>query len=158
MPHLPESTNPIDWARYFAIEANNRAWQLASQRERSEIQLQEMLHAAHASAYHWNTVGTDLNRARAKYLLAEVHALVGFGASALSLATEALSYFETVDTPDWERAYLHVIHSHAAAAAGDAHSHAASYFTADAAVQSIVDPEDRRIVEQTFVQVPGPGQ
>jgi hypothetical protein len=35
MPHVPESTNPEDWHRYFAIENNNRAWELAA-RSRTE--------------------------------------------------------------------------------------------------------------------------
>lgn len=55
---------------------------------------------------------------RATYLVAEVHALLGLGPSATALATRALTWFESVDAPDWERAYLHVIHAHAAAAAG----------------------------------------
>jgi hypothetical protein len=156
MPHLPETTDPKAWARYFAMETNNRAWQLASQAIRSASESREMLDAAHASAYHWNIVGADLNRMRANYLVAEVHALLGFGASALALATEALSYFDDVEAPDWERAYLHVIHSHAAAAAGDAEIHAASYSLAQAALREVADPEERRVVEQTFVQVPEP--
>jgi len=156
MPHLPETTDPRTWSRYFAMEANNRAWQLASQAIRSASESREMLDAAHASAYHWNIVGTELNRMRANYLVAEVHALLGFGASALALATEALSYFESFDAPDWERAHIHVIHSHAAAAAGDSEAHIASYSLAQAALRDVADPEDRRIVEQTFVQVPEP--
>ncbi len=156
MPHLPTDTEPASWARYFAMAGNNRAWELAAKLERSEAEDREMLDAAHASAFHWNAVGTDLNRMRAAYLVAEVHALLGLGASALSLADEALGWFRDVDTPDWERAFLHTIHAHAAAAAGDTDAHASSYANALEALAAIADPEDRQIVEQTFVQVPRP--
>jgi hypothetical protein len=156
MPHLPDDDDPKAWARYFAMASNNRAWELAAQAQRTESESREMLDAAHASAFHWNAVGTDLNRMRARYLVAEVHALLGLGPSALALATEALSYFEDVEAPDWERAYLLVIHAHAAAAAGDETAHAASYEAAESALERIDDHEDRRIVEETFMQVPRP--
>jgi len=29
MPHTPEDLEPDNWHRYFAMENNNRAWQLA---------------------------------------------------------------------------------------------------------------------------------
>jgi hypothetical protein len=51
---------------------------------RSAAEDQEMLNAAHASAWHWAGVGTELNRMRATMLLAEVHALLGLGQSALA--------------------------------------------------------------------------
>lgn len=157
MPHLPDDTDPARWARYFAMEANNRAWQLAAHNRRSDSECREMLDAAHASAFHWNSVGTDLNKMRATYLVAEVHALVGFGASALALANQALSYFEGMEIPDWERAYLYAVHAHAGAVAGDTQTHTVSYGIAEAALEDVADPEDRRIVEQTFTQVPRPG-
>jgi len=115
-----------------------------------------MLNAAHASAFDWNRVGTDLNRARATYLLAEVHALCGLGSSALALAGDAAAFFRNVETPDWEQAYLHTVLAHAAAAAGDRQTHARCYAAAEAALNGISDPEDRRIVEQPFCQVPQP--
>lgn len=60
MSHLPDSADPEAWSRYFAIEANNRAWALASQPSRSTPEAREMLQAAHASAFHWNVVGAGL--------------------------------------------------------------------------------------------------
>lgn len=158
MPMPPETTEPQAWNRHFAMQANNRAWELASQPTRTEAESREMLDAAHASAHHWSACGTELNRMRADYLLAEVHALLGLGASAMTRAVETLSYFERVETPDWERAYVRVIHAHAAAAAGDARTHAESYALAETAIRAIADPEDRRIVEQTFAQVPRPAR
>lgn len=52
-----------DWHRYFAATTNNRAWEL-SVKERTAREDQEMLNAAHASAYHWSAVGTTAARMR----------------------------------------------------------------------------------------------
>lgn len=157
MPNEPDSTDPQAWSRYFAVEANNRAWDLASLPTRSAEQARDMLDTAHASAFHWNGVGNELNRVRASYLIAEVHALLGMGESAMARATGVLSYFESAEAPDWERAYVYAIHAHAAAAAGDGEAHRSSYAAAQAALAEVADPEERRIVLQTFSQVPQPG-
>jgi hypothetical protein len=63
MSNLPEDANPEHWQRYFAIEFNNRAWSLTT-RPRSADEDREMLNTAHASALHWNAIGTELNRMR----------------------------------------------------------------------------------------------
>ena len=115
-----------------------------------------MLNSAHASALHWSRVGTELNRFRAKTLLAEVHALHGFGASALALADEVRDYFLPRDTADWEVAFVHTIHAHAAAVAGQRDLHEQSYQAAQQAIEEVADEEDRRIVRLTFAQVPPP--
>lgn len=155
MPHLPQDTDPGNWHRYFAMECNNRAWQLATQSRSAEEDL-EMLNAAHASAFHWATMGAELNDMRAKTLLAEVHALLGLGASALKYADETKAWFLARETEDWEIAYAYVIHAHAAATAGASELHKDSYAQALIALEAIADEEDRKIVLQTFEQVPEP--
>ncbi len=144
-----------DWHKRFAAKANNRAWELSIV-ERTAEQDQEMLDAAHASAWHWRVVGTELNRMRSTMLLAEVHALLGFGSSALRYAEEMRTYFVGRETADWELAFTHVIHAHAASAAGAVDTHRVAYQSAQIALKAIVDDEDRAIVNKTFRQVPAP--
>ena len=155
MPLSPSDSDLQDWHKHFAVQANNRAWEL-SVLERTAEQDQEMLDAAHASAWHWSAVGTELNRMRATMLLAEVHALLGLGASALRYAEEMRTYFLGRETPDWELAFTHVIHAHAASAAGAVDTHRVAYQAAKIALQAIADDEDRAIVNKTFHQVPVP--
>ncbi len=99
MPHVPTETEPDAWHRYFAIETNNRAWELAGH-ERTGEEEQEMLHAAHASALHWAAIGTQLNVMRATMLLALVHALMDDGGRALTYADEMRSFFLQRGEPD----------------------------------------------------------
>jgi hypothetical protein len=93
---------------------------------------------------------------RAKTLLAEAHALAGFGDSALALADEIRSYFLDRDTDDWEIAYVHTIHAHAASVAGNSDLHRDSYASAQQALGEITDEDDRLIVMETFSQVAPP--
>ena len=115
-----------------------------------------MLNAAHASAFHWGQVGNELNHMRAKMLLAEVHAQLGYGQSAMAYAEEIRGYFLNRDTPDWELAFTHAIYAHAAFAAGNSEAHRAAYQEAVKAMNAIADEEDRKIVRKTFDQVPPP--
>ncbi len=155
MPQIPESTDPMDWHRYFAIENNNRAWELAAG-SRTEKDNQEMLNSAHASALHWDVAGTELNHMRAKTLLAEVHALLGYGPSALAYIEEVREFFVKRDSADWEIAFLHTIHAHAACVAGQIDLHRSLYTEATRAIEAIADDEDRNIVLATFNQVEKP--
>ena len=155
MPQQAPDSEPKDWHKRFAAEANNRAWEL-SVLERTAEQDLEMLDAAHASAWHWSAIGTELNRMRSTMLLAEVHALLGFGASALHYAEEMRTYFVGRETDDWELAFTHVIHAHAASAAGAVETHRLAYQAAKIALNAIADAEDRAIVNKTFSQVPLP--
>jgi hypothetical protein len=143
------------WHRRFAAAANNRAWDLSVQ-TRNAAEDQEMLNAAHASAWHWTKVGSELNRMRATMLLAEVHALFGLGQSALAYADEMRTYFLGVQSPDWEVAFVHVVHAHAASAAGETEQHRASYGLAVAALEAVSNEEERSIVASTFGHVPKP--
>ena len=152
----PSDSDLQDWHKRFAAQANNRAWEL-SVLERTAEQDQEMLDAAHASAWHWSVIGTELNRMRSTMLLAEVHALLGFGASALRYAEQMRTYFVSRETADWELAFTHVIHAHAASTAGAIEAHRIAYEKALVAIKAIAEEEDRAIVNKTFNQVPVPG-
>ena len=154
-PTAPDETDAPAWHKRFAAGCNNRAWDLATQ-SRTPAEDREMLDAAHASAWHWGRIGTELHRMRAQMLLAEVHALLGMGPSSLRLAGEMRSYFLSRETPDWELAFTHAIYAHAAHAAQRPEEHRRAYADAVAALQAIADPEDRQIVDKTFSQVPLP--
>ena len=152
----PEDLSPESWHRFFGSTANNRAWTLA-ELPADQVDRDELLNAAHAAAWHWQQIGTELHRMRACMLLAQAHAQAGLGRSALAYAERMRRFFlMTPDTPDWELAFTHVVHAHAAVAAGAQQQHADSYANAQAAVHAIADEEDRAIVERVFRHVPRP--
>jgi hypothetical protein len=154
MAKPPETTDPQNWHRFFGASANNAAWQFAEQAPET-VNARELLNAAHTAAWHWEAVGTELNSMRARMLLAHAHAMAGLGRTALQFADEMRAYFLAApDTPDWELAFVHVVHAAAAHAAGAIAEHAASYAKAQAALAAIADADDRAIVERVFRHVP----
>ena len=156
MMQSSSSTEFQEWQRQLVMRCNNRAWSLSVQ-SRTPAEDREMLDAAHTSAYHWAQVGSELNRLRATMLLAEVHALLGHGATALSFATEMRDYFlGNSETPDWEIAFTHAIYAHCAYTAGNFEHYRAAHKEATAALAAIAADDDRQIVLKKFRQVPAP--
>jgi hypothetical protein len=156
MAGQPTDADPAKWHRWFAIEANNRAWRLSESMARGEAEDAEMLDAAHASALHWGKVGTPLHAARGQMLLGHVHALLGHGAQAMKYARSAYDYVTSHDSPPWEVAFAHAVLANAGAAAKDKATHAAHYREARALGATLADEEERAIFEQTFRTVPAP--
>lgn len=156
MPKTPDDITPESWHRYFAAEANNEAWTLA-EAPHSRADALALLNAAHASAWHWQAAGNVLNHQRALMLLAQAHAVAGFGPSALRYADEMRAYFlSEPSTPDWELAFVHAIHANAAHAAGELAKHENSYASAEGAIRALADENDRAMVMRIFEHVPRP--
>ena len=156
MPKSPDDLEPASWHRYFGASANNRAWELA-ECEPAQIDIDELLDAAHAAAWHWKVIGNELNRMRAVMLLAHAHAVAGLSKSAVRYANATRTYFlSNPNTPDWEVAFTHVVHAYAMTSAQLHDEHAASYAAAMTAIESIQDNEDRAIVERVLRHVPRP--
>jgi hypothetical protein len=154
-----ETVAPEDaarWTRHFAVECNNRAWRLAEAATRAAGEDEEMLHAAHAAAFHWSKVGTELHQARAAMLLGHVHALLGHGASAMAYARQSFAFVTSRDSPPWEVAFAHAILANAAAAARDRELHAKHYAIAKDLGATLADAEEREIFDATLRAVPAP--
>jgi hypothetical protein len=156
MADNPSPEELARWHRWFAIECNNRAWQLADQPTRTDAESDALLNAAHAAALHWSHAGNELNDARARMLLAHAHAACGNGQLALRYAHASHAYIMSIDSPDWEIAFSHAVMAHAAATAGAVDLHAAHYRAARTAADAIVDPEDKAVFEKSFAAIPSP--
>lgn len=156
MDGKPSNEEIAKWHRWFGIECNNRAWELAEAPARTPEEAQELLHAAHASAWHWNRIGTPLNAARAQMLLGQAHALSGDGQLALQYAKASYAYFTTHESPDWELAFAHAVLANAARAAGEGALHAQHYREAARLGAAIGAAADREIFMRTFDQIPEP--
>lgn len=156
MPQEPSVEEQSRWHRRFAVECNNRAWQLADKPSCTPAENEEMLNAAHAAAFHWNRVGNPLNDARARLLLGHVHARLGNAELARRFAGASHTYLSGIESPDWEIAFSQAVMAHAAAASQDRAGHLAHYIAARAAGDAIKDPEDRTIFDKTFAGIPAP--
>jgi hypothetical protein len=152
--HSPEEIERSH--RWHAVECNNLAWTLSDLPARTASQDEEMLHAAHAAAFHWGVVGTELQHARAKMLLGHVYARLGLGEAALRFAQQSYDYLAAHECPDWELAFAHAILAHAAFAAGEDAFHREHYSTAQELGRAIANLDDQEIFFATFDTIPAP--
>lgn len=154
MTKLPENLLPESWHRFFAITANNAAWDISESLE-NVLNHTELLDAAHASAWHWRVAGTTINQMRSTMLLALIHARMDMGPSAWNYAESMKKYFtEISETPDWELAFVYAIHAWAALACGKLDEYKVSHHKASECLEAIKDPEDREVVLKTFSLIP----
>ena len=112
---------------------------------RSDDEDDEMIHCAHASAYHWTRVGTAVNRARGEWQCSRVYALLGRGEPALTHARRCLELVEANpdETEPWDlpAAYEALARAHSVEGnAGEASRYVGLGREALAAVE---DEEDR---------------
>lgn len=144
---------PIEEAhRYFAKTANGRVWSLLGQEERSVAEEVELIHAAHASLYHWLQVGTAVHHQRGEWLISHVYAVLGDAPAALRHAARCWGLTDTHKAllADFDIAYAYEGLARAHVLAGN-HAEAQHYYTlAQEAGAAIADEEDRAIFTSDF--------
>jgi hypothetical protein len=128
----------------LGVDLFNATWRLIESREDDDL----MVHAAHASAYHW-AVAPECkpeNRARSEWLLSRVYTLVGRPEAALDHAERCLQWCAEHGLADWDLAYAHEALARANKLAGD-EAAAAAHLEQARAVE-IADADDREHLEE----------
>lgn len=131
---------------HFAKSIFNQIWELIGIKDRTEAQDEEMIYAAHASAYHWLKVGTGLNHQRAEWMISHVYAVLGLGETALRHAKrcQALTDEHKELLSDFDFGYAKEALARAYAVLGEIEL-AKKYYKSAAEIGSrIVDEEDRK--------------
>jgi hypothetical protein len=95
--------------RWFAVEANNQSWSVLEGARRSAADIEEMIDAAHAAAWHWRRVGSTLNELRAQCLLTTAYGVAGRGEAASRHAEKSLKLSEALgaEQSEFDRACAH---------------------------------------------------
>jgi hypothetical protein len=146
-----------DEHRRLAIELYNGTWELIESPDRTTDEDDEMLHQAHASAYHWLLAPhTTANRARSHWLCSRVHALAAQPEGALHHARRCLALVEGHgdEMEDWDLAGAHEALARAHLAAGELDEARRNYELARKDTAKIADPEDRKHIEADLDALP----
>ena len=90
--------------RALGAELFNRTYALMEKANRTPDEDTEMLHCAHASAYHWAQVGTAANRSRSEWQCSRVYAVLGWVEPALHHARRCLEIVQAHpdEMKDWD--------------------------------------------------------
>ena len=148
----------IDVHRQLGKDLYNHTWTLLETAERTPEQVDEMLYASHASAWHWSKGGGTLaNAARGEWQIARVYATLGLGEIAVRHARRCLELAERATASgvadDWDIAAALEALARAQSVAGDRAAATATHGLAIAALDGIADPEDRRLIEGDLASI-----
>jgi hypothetical protein len=141
--------------RKLAADCFNATWTLIEKPDRTPADDDEMVHGAHASAYHWHHVGSAANRARAEWQCSRVYAILGRPEPALQHARRCLELVEgspgEMEEFDLPAAYEALARAHWVAGELDESRRYAEF--GRAATAKIADAEDREHMEADFATI-----
>ena len=152
---MPRRTDPISANEHRKLGAYlfNYTWSLIDRRPRSRAEDAEMLHAAHASRYHWGVVGRDLNRQIGEWQISRVYSILGRAEPALYHARQALAIARRAHLGRFYLAYAYEALARAAAVAGRTRDRDRYVREARRVGGRIRDPDDRRILAEDLATV-----
>jgi DNA-binding transcriptional MerR regulator len=142
--------------RKLAADLFNHTWTLLERTDRTPEQVDEMIHSAHASRYHWGEVPDReaVHLARGEWQCSRVYAVLGRAEPALWHARRCLEINEAAANADWDIASAYEAMARAYMATGDTTQAATWKAKAVAALDAIADPDDREIVEGDIATLP----
>jgi hypothetical protein len=133
-------------SRRLAVALFNRTWSLLELDARTQEQDSELVHTAHASAYHWMQVGAPVNRARSEWQCSRVYAVLGRAEPALWHARRSLAFCEAAGIADFDLGFAYEALARAHAVAGDRGEAERWLARAHAAAADVAEDDDRELL------------
>ena len=150
-------TGSVTDERLLAAQLFNETWRLMEREDRTRVDDDRMIHAAHASRFHWGQVpgASAANLARGEWQISRAYAVLGRGEPAVYHAQRVLDLCQENDIGDWDLAFAYEALARASAVAGDAQEARQYTDHALAAVQDVKEEEDRELVLSDLETIPG---
>lgn len=139
--------------RALAVGLFNHVWELLRTADRTPTMDAQMVHAAHASRFHWSQVGGPQELAVGDWQCSRVYAVLGRSEPALHHARASLAICQEAGLGDWVVAAAYEALARASAVAGDARDRDKWMGRARQAVLAIADPEDRDVIEADLATI-----
>jgi hypothetical protein len=139
--------------RRLAVDLFNHVWTLLETTERTVEQDDEMVHAAHASRFHWGEIGEPANLARGEWQCSRVYAVLGRGEPALHHARRCLEICQKHEIGDWDLAFAYEALARASRVAGDLEGRERYAALGRKAGIQIVEAGDRELFEADMATV-----
>jgi len=137
--------------RQLGVDVFNEVWRLLETRRDDD----RMLHAAHASRYHWGQAPEckPENLARGEWQVSRVYVVLARAEPAIWHAQRCLTHCEDAGIAGWDLAYAYEALARAHALAGNAEAEEWKA-KAHSAGEAISDPEDRELFDEDFATLP----
>lgn len=161
MAFPPENdSTSLDPSAHRALGAAlfNQVWTLLEKPDRTPADVDEMIHAAHASRFHWSHAADvdPSNLARGEWQCSRVYAVLGRAEPAIWHATRCQAILESNGIGDFDIAAAYEALARAHAVAGDPTTAAGWKAMAVAALDGITDADDRQVIEDDLARLPIP--
>jgi hypothetical protein len=156
--HDHRHADPFDDGQHreLAVGLFNQVWELLRQPNRSPFQDDQMVHAAHASRWHWGQVREGAGPqqlAVGEWQCSRVYSVLGRGEPAMHHARSSLAICQESGLGDWVLAAAYEALARAAWVTGDRQGFGIWLERARAATAAIADPEDRNVIEQDLASL-----
>jgi DNA-binding transcriptional MerR regulator len=141
--------------RQLGIDLFNKTWTLMERDDRTPEEDDEMIHCAHASAYHWLQVGTAANRSRSEWQCSRAHAILGQAEQAVHHARRCREIVEANpdDMKDWDLPAAYEALARAYLVHGDPDEARTWASLGREATARIEDDDDRAVIEADFATI-----
>ncbi|HET6744411.1 MAG TPA: hypothetical protein VFH90_00995 [Candidatus Limnocylindria bacterium] len=139
-----------DQHRQMGAHLFNHVWSLLEAEERTPRQDDEMVHAAHASRWHWGQSEVSDIRQRlavGEWQCSRVYAVLDRGEPALFHARRCIELAEGEGIEDWALAAAYEAMARASRVAGDRRGFEEWRERARTATAAITEEEDREVIE-----------
>jgi hypothetical protein len=129
--------------RKFAVDLFNLVWDLLDKGERTKEEDDRMLHAAHASRFHWGEIGTPLEFERGEWQISRVYAVLNRPQAAIYHAQRCLDICTANQIGDFDIAFAYEALARAYAIAGESEKSREVIRLAEQAGEQIEDEDNR---------------
>jgi len=153
---IDEKEFPMTDHRTMGVDLFNKTWTLLEKPTRTPEEDDELIHCAHASAYHWLQVGTRANRSRSEWQCSRAHVVLGQVEQALYHARRCHELVEanedgSMEVWDLPAAYEALARAHLTAGHREEAAHWARL--GREATAKIEDEDDRHVMEADFATI-----
>jgi hypothetical protein len=97
-----------DMHRQMAVDAFNYTWTLMEKENKTQEEIDEMIHTAHASRFHWGKIGTPTHFERGEWQISRMYTTIdGHAEAAIYHAKRCLEICLTEGIGDWDLAFAY---------------------------------------------------
>jgi hypothetical protein len=158
MPARPEGPPALDPADHRRLGAGlyNYTWTLMEKENRTADETDQLIHAVHASAFHWRQIGNEANLSRGEWICSRVYAVLGQAEPALWHAQRCLELVEAGGEgfEDWDRGSALEAVARAHAVAGNRAESDRYRALAQEELPKIAEDDDREVLEKDLASIP----
>ena len=139
----------------FAIDGFNLVWSLLGKKDRTKEDDDKMVHAAHASRFHWGEIGEPLHFERGEWQISRVYAVLDRPQAALYHAERCLAICTANEIANFDLAFAYEALARAYAVAGEVKTSQEYTGLAEQAAQEIEDEGNRDYFMSELASVAG---